>query len=760
MAKRAKQHDSDEDDDMYLKVKQEMGSNKTRQKSIIRQDECKTPASETCTPTRRQKSEGTPCLEKLPKETKSAFNIVRKHEPFTPLYKTAIGMISSHVLATETQQPEMNLEKQVFENIEKELSRKHTSRTKTTLIIEHVRAELCSTLARNLANVIENGNDLDKALLAVRSAAKARIPGIVKCHPPDDLGKGSTGSKRKRVSSDVGTSMAKVMKLDEDSSSEDGDGTTAQPASCANGLESKQVFNLETFLTIRARPNIVRIAKRFFADGEDLFNFQLQQLQGGSEHEASSLAPLRWSELSEKQQQEWQQLLKSLHKGSKLPVTGGGRELMERHRASFVPSTSAKDDPNSASTSSSDDSESTDDESDDGESDNDRIDGTGRDVDDTRVNKLGEVPPSASHSEYVPDSHEAAKIDGLPKNLPWTEEEKRVLLKGMYYGWSNEKIASELPQSTRKRTPQAVSCQRSNMKRRHPNGVPVIRADTPFPFSSGASTIRTSREQSSLPERRSMKDKKGNSGTADASCMAEKRKLVPSVAKPIRTSVDMPEPTFIQYRARPPVTAETENLEYLLLPIETPECPVTDATSEDVTNACAQAFGKWSAFKRAEKLDNVLWIAIFQRRGTLPLPQHRLREVIITFRGHQFRAGHLSYKPPRTFVADITPEPVMITSNLVAAIQATASNWSSLPKVFLQAMIRPGQNQSRRIMLQFAANPGIMQFYIPVKVGSSQRWVHVRFEPLDLVIPCWLCGISHGGTGLCDRAIRLPYSSR
>ncbi|KAM3415093.1 hypothetical protein BST61_g10226 [Cercospora zeina] len=442
MAKKKKHNDPDEDDDIYLAVKREICNSPHEPQSANRPGIYMTPTSKISSLSGLEDTEGTPCTAKFSKETKSALKIVRKHSPSIPLYKTAVGMISTYVLANKTEDDDKSVEGNAFDCIEQELSRKSTPRDKMTLVIKHVRDEVGCMLARSWAHFINDGGDLARAILAVRAAAEKRTPGIAESRLASDKDQGAAVGKRKRKSSgtEAREPLCKVLRADESSSIGSHSRAVAQPAPCAKASEAKKCFNRELFLAMRLKAERMTVAKKYFVTGEDLLNFHLQQLHAAAEHDASETPSLRWSALSDGQKQEWQQLLDALHGGSKLPVTKAGTALLERQQATIALRASGGDIPRPAVTSSSDESESEDRESD--------WDTAG----DKTTEGSGERTHTASQSEYAPTAVEAARVDGLPRKAPWTVEEKRILLKGMYHGWSNEKIASELPHTSRIRT--------------------------------------------------------------------------------------------------------------------------------------------------------------------------------------------------------------------------------------------------------------------------------------------------------------------
>ncbi|KAF2206544.1 hypothetical protein CERZMDRAFT_103211 [Cercospora zeae-maydis SCOH1-5] len=710
MAKKRKQQVSDVDDDVYLEVKRETCDSPMKPKCTNQQEKYATPTTKTSRPSEAQGAEGTPCTAKFSKETRSALKIVRKHSPSTPLYKTAIVMISEYVLANKIEQPDMSIEGKAFDCIEKELWRKSTPRYRMTLVMEHVRAEVGCTLARSLAHYIEDQDDLDRALLAVRAAAENKIPGIA--------------GKRHASNKDEGATV--FMRVDQNSIIGGNSRAITQQAPNAKGSEAKKCFDPEPVLAIRQRAERTKNAKRHFPNSRELFEFHARHLQSPTGDKTCSKQDSDWS---------------SLVRRTESRVTTAFRGTSQRLETSLNEGRSAAIGAAAGQCC-----------HDDSESDPDTIG-------DKRVDGPGGRLHSASQSEYEPTAEESAKMDGLPRNVPWTEEEKRILLKGMYHGWSNEKISSELPHTTRKRTSAAVACQRSNMKKRHPNGVPVIRADTPFPLAASSSTKKPQPATSPPSVRRSaVADERPLSSASSIPYLIPTPHSPHLLQWPVHTSFDRPRPTLIRYRRRPPLTAETQRLEYLLLPIETPECPALNFTPEDVSKACEQAFDKSAAFRAAQKLEDALWVASFERSGTPLVPMRRLSKTTIHFRSYRFRAHYLSFKPRQIFVADIPQEAVAGRSSIVAAIHRAFESWPSLPQLALQAIARPRHEQSRRILARFHGNPGLVQFYIPVQLGSSPRWLHIRFGPLDLALPCWHCGGLHRD-GWCDKAELLPCSS-
>ncbi|PPJ52274.1 hypothetical protein CBER1_10269 [Cercospora berteroae] len=130
MAKKAKQSDSEGDDDVYLEVKQEVFGTANRQKNLAPQETRETPRPKTSTPNRYSEMEATPSTAKFSKETKAVLKIVRKHAPSTPLFKTAVSMITEHVLANKMDQPTSSPRRNTFGFIEEELSRKKHARRK------------------------------------------------------------------------------------------------------------------------------------------------------------------------------------------------------------------------------------------------------------------------------------------------------------------------------------------------------------------------------------------------------------------------------------------------------------------------------------------------------------------------------------------------------------------------------------------------------------------------------------------------------
>ncbi|PIA90942.1 hypothetical protein CB0940_10880 [Cercospora beticola] len=797
MIKKAKQHESDEDDDVYLEVKQEVFGTANRQKNPAAQETRETPAPKMSASTQLQEVECTPRLAKISKETRAALKIVRKYDSSTPLYNTAVGMISEHVLASKSDQSDTTLRSQAFAFIEKELLQKRTPRGKLTLVVEHVRGKVALTLAHNLARVIESEKDLNTVLLAIRSEFESRHLGSATDCITAWASEISPSGKRKRHSSDPAPSEAspKRKRVDQSVDTENEE----------SRMRSKQGFNLAPFLALRDLQKVIAYARQHFQEGQDIFNFHVRRSNSMGPSDAISTQLLEWSALSDAQKYEWQELLAALHRGSRAPVQKSGQDLLKRHQASLIPATAVRDD---SSTSSSDSSGSDDDTSDDGDS-----------------RKPAEATPSASqqhnvHSsreateqleipseptssalqrQYVPDSHEAAEQDGYPRNIPWSKAEKRVLLKGINLGWSIQKIASELP-SLRPRTPQAISCAKSQMNRRHPKGVPVIRADTPFPLTAAPPPPQPQPMQRTGPEQQSTRRSRKRAATASTSVSPMVRAGTPfpvavarpsSQPQPIQQSTTegsgklvvavprsptklscaqdrptlttkatgaadaTPEPTFLQYEPQPRATADNHDLEYLLLPIGTPECPTSDADPKDVTEACWQAFGKHSAFEKAQELGDRLWVATFRRKGSLPVPKVRLKDATIKFRGHEFHARHLCFKPPKLFDATFLEEEVK-TTDLVAAIHAAFGASFRLPRLTVQTWPGTPGLPIKRIFAQFIANPGLVSFYIPVQVAASRHWVHVRFSPSDPKKSCWVCKVPHLNGG-CEKANRISY---
>ncbi|PPJ52281.1 hypothetical protein CBER1_10270 [Cercospora berteroae] len=574
-------------------------------------------------------------------------------------------------------------------------------------------------------------------------------------------------NKRKRAASEAEVKQikSKATKTDESSSAD------------AQSNKAGKDFDLDKFMIYRKREKAGIYAKRHFIDGRKLFEFHVQRLRSTS----NKRCPL-WSALTTEQKAAWQLLLAALHQGSKEPVGDQGKELLETQRAKHSgASAPVVDSPSSSS--SSDDSESDHSESDDDTSDH------------ASSAKDSAISVSSSQTKETSKAHETFRP--VKRKGGWTEEENKVLLKGLHQSWSNERIQAELP-PTSVRTLAAISTAKSIVKKRHSINPPPFRAKPslalPASTSTASSSKRSSRpDQSSTPEPQSIvsqgsrietprspittsqKDQPGavqlpvpqrqsvldneqrpDSASSGAPYLICTPQHTSSVRWLVYTSVDRPSPTFIHFEHRPPRTDETRNLRYLMLPVETPECPIINPSAEDVTNACKLAFDKAAAFRSAQKLGDTLWTVSFDRSGTSLVPMRRLMETVVRFRDFRFSARWLSIRPPRTFVADIPQEGVTATSNIVAAIQCASRFWKSLPQL---ALHRPQANQSRKIVAQFASNSGLVQFYVPVRMGSSQRWLHIRFEPLSLGLPCWHCEGSHED-GWCDKAEPLPYPER
>ncbi|GIZ49820.1 hypothetical protein CKM354_001284400 [Cercospora kikuchii] len=575
MAKRAKQRDADGDDDVYLEVKQEVFGTANRQKNLAPQETRETPTPKTSTPKRYPETEATPPTAKFSKETKAALKIVRKHAPSTPLFKTAVSMITEHVLANKMDQPTSSLRRNTFGFIEEELSRKSTPDVKTNLVIEHVRAEVGCALARTLANVIENKSDLDKALSTIRSAAEERIPGIAKGSTTGDSGRDGKASKRKRAISEVEArkTRPKALKVDESSSAEDD----------AQNNRAEKDFDLDKFMIYYKKEKAAVYAKRHFVNSERLFDFHVKQLRSTTGYETTKISSPVWSALSAQQKGEWQSLLAALHQGSKEPVGGQGKTLLERQQAKSLSNASAKTADSSSSSSSSDDSGSDEDTASNAS--------TARDSANTS---------SASQTTYTTDGSARPDFKRVDKRS-WSDEENRILLKGLRCGWTNERIQSELPPNSR-RTLGAISCAKSAMKKKYLNGLPASQADLPLSVSPASSKRSPQPVSRTAAAPRDTVD--GQTKTIAVSVVAPRPVDVPPDA-PIgpRTS---PKPTFVGWRSRP-IGPATQGIEYLLLPIDTPECPVTNARPEDVTEACSQAFGGYSSFQSAHKIEDALW---------------------------------------------------------------------------------------------------------------------------------------------------------
>ena len=360
-----------------------------------------------------------------------------------------------------------------------------------------------------------------------------------------------------------------------------------------------------------------------------------------------------------------------------------------------------------------------------------------------------------SDLEYIPKSEEAARPDGYPLYIPWSDEERRILLKGMHHGWSNEKIAAELP-SKRKRTPHAVATAKSKMKSRHPNGVPIIRENTPYPLglatpSSSMNDTNSQRTASPLGTPSATGTKRLWSGTTFTWYDANKR--------PARSGNQLQSSPPHIHVAFTPRSTDTDLVE-LLLPIGLPEVPIKNATIEEVQAACANTFGKHTGYQSVRQTAKGSWMVSFRRSSRLPLPRENLLQKTIRLRNYELRALHTFMIAPTIFAANISDEPHMDTSRVVAAVGESFPARELRPNLSLQALSQPGRHQQRRIIAHFKESPDLMRFYIPVVVGPSKRWVHVLFEPLHSKSACWLCATVHGDGNICRRALTLRYNEQ
>ncbi|USW58129.1 hypothetical protein Slin15195_G114480 [Septoria linicola] len=346
-----------------------------------------------------------------------------------------------------------------------------------------------------------------------------------------------------------------------------------------------------------------------------------------------------------------------------------------------------------------------------------------------------------------PGSVHDQRVIGRDNKHPkfWTPAEDEMVLNCVTRGWSNETIAAALPSPIR-RTGKAIAKRKCLLKKSHPrySTTPVVNGDSsprPKPDSaqspSDSCTLRANLVKQSIRSR-----------------------THPVIATSHRPAVGCrslsrePDATIVELHAE--LCSADTTVEYLFLPIATPEVPVVDATTQEVTTACLAAFGGRTSFQSADILGVGCWVAIFKKTGTLTIPKRRYLQAKIKLREHMFQARHLLLTMSRVFIANISQEPDLQIAQLSKAInKAFQESSHGKPLLFLPVNPRPDRADEQGILARFASRVPIVQFYIPVLVGV--RWVHVRFEPFDAFGQCWSCGISHS-QGWCKDAVGLQCS--
>lgn len=192
----------------------------------------------------------------------------------------------------------------------------------------------------------------------------------------------------------------------------------------------------------------------------------------------------------------------------------------------------------------------------------------------------------------------------------------------------------------------------------------------------------------------------------------------------------------------------------ILLPIGTPECPVSDAFPAEVQDACRNAFSDRPGLPEVHRLGPNAWIAqIGKESKTVNLTSYLLTRAL-RLRGHSFRAFAAPRFPPIRFEANFSDASDVLTFEVINHIHAAFANLQQpLPEVREESRVPVG----RRFVVTFSSPPGLFCFYLLIRARDERPFVAI-FRPRYVNGLCWMCRIRHEGS-VCPRSRLVPYSS-
>ncbi|KXT02020.1 hypothetical protein AC578_6549 [Pseudocercospora eumusae] len=140
---------------------------------------------------------------------------------------------------------------------------------------------------------------------------------------------------------------------------------------------------------------------------------------------------------------------------------------------------------------------------------------------------------------------------------------------------------------------------------------------------------------------------------------------------------------------------------YVLLPINTPEAPICDASEKEVKFACQVAFNRRATLRSVHPHGDHAWYACFERDrpgGQKP----PLIGTTIFLRGMRIIASHLPVRPQTSFVADL---PTYAPSSSAEAVMAALTPVLRARQCRSMTLLQQTREGRRRLIAYFADDP-------------------------------------------------------
>ncbi|KXS98892.1 hypothetical protein AC579_7211 [Pseudocercospora musae] len=185
---------------------------------------------------------------------------------------------------------------------------------------------------------------------------------------------------------------------------------------------------------------------------------------------------------------------------------------------------------------------------------------------------------------------------------------------------------------------------------------------------------------------------------------------------------------------------------YVLLPLNTPEAPIFDASEKEVTLACRAAFNTRAKVCSVQRLGDRMWYVCFEKVMACRQKPQLVNSAII-LRGVRVIANYLPALPCRSFVADVprstSVSPHAILASLTPELDARRCNGLTL--------LHQTSAGRSRFIAYFAEHPNLLRFYVPVQGGKG----HLIFRPDNERALCW-CKMYHNGKP-CSAGVKYEY---
>ncbi|KAK4500551.1 hypothetical protein PRZ48_008740 [Zasmidium cellare] len=201
-------------------------------------------------------------------------------------------------------------------------------------------------------------------------------------------------------------------------------------------------------------------------------------------------------------------------------------------------------------------------------------------------------------------------------------------------------------------------------------------------------------------------------------------------------------PTLVPFITHDPIP----NTYSVLLPINTPTCPIPDITLPEVHAACLATFGQHHGDASVEQLSPHAWIVTFT--GKARTDHANLLYRPLKLRDRYLRSEFLPREPPRFFEADFTAALHIPSDEILREVRWAFATEDQRPQLAQQ--LAYGR---RKILAYFVEPVELFRFYVPF-VGHPLNGDGTPFvacwRPMKIKARCWVCSETHGGR--CPRA--------